>query len=77
MVLFNLLLAARRSIGAWRRRQRAYAELMALGDRELADIGVHRSEIAALVAGRSDRAPAVQAEPARPSDWLPLLSPRV
>jgi uncharacterized protein YjiS (DUF1127 family) len=29
----------------WRRRQRAYAELAALDDRSLADIGITRSEI--------------------------------
>jgi uncharacterized protein YjiS (DUF1127 family) len=33
------------SLAGWRRRQRAYAELYALDDRSLADIGITRSEI--------------------------------
>lgn len=34
----------------WRSRQRAYAELSALDDRDLADIGISRSEIPYLLA---------------------------
>jgi uncharacterized protein YjiS (DUF1127 family) len=33
------------ALAGWRRRQRAYAELYALDDRSLADIGITRSEI--------------------------------
>lgn len=33
----------------WRSRRRAIAELQRLGDRELADIGVSRSEIESVV----------------------------
>ena len=75
MSLINLAVAARNGIKQWRRRQRAYAELMALDDRSLADIGIHRSQIPAIVEGaRLAAAPeTVAAKPAalRPSDaWL-------
>ena len=51
MSLINLLVAGRRAVADWRRRQRAYRELAALDDRSLADIGIHRSQIPAIVAG--------------------------
>ena len=51
MSLINLFVAARNALREWRRRQRAYHELMALDDRSLADIGIHRSQIAAVVEG--------------------------
>jgi len=38
------------SYAEWRSRQRAYAELSALDDRALADIGVSRGEIPYLLA---------------------------
>lgn len=42
----------------WRRRQQAYAELAALDDRSLADIGISRSDIPYLLSGdRQDRKP--------------------
>lgn len=77
MSVLNLLLSAGRAIGAWRRRSRAYAELMALDDHSLADIGIHRSEIPAIVAGSYCRD---QAEAPHRSGWpervpLPLLMP--
>jgi uncharacterized protein YjiS (DUF1127 family) len=49
MSLINLFMAARSAIARWRQRQRAYGELMALDDRSLADIGIHRSQIPAIV----------------------------
>jgi uncharacterized protein YjiS (DUF1127 family) len=49
MSLINLFVAARAAIARWRQRQRAYGELMALDDRSLADIGIHRSQIPAIV----------------------------
>jgi uncharacterized protein YjiS (DUF1127 family) len=49
MSLLNLFASAGKAISAWRRRERAYAELMALDDRSLADIGVRRSQIRGLV----------------------------
>lgn len=75
MSLINLFVAARNAIKDHRRRQRTYAELMALDDRSLADIGIHRSQIPAIVEGARLVAAApemVVAVPAlRPSDaWL-------
>jgi len=47
--MLTIFLSAWRSVAArfaeWRRRQQAYAELVALDDRSLADIGITRSEI--------------------------------
>ena len=51
MPILNLLIGAGQIIAERQRRQRAYAELMALDDHSLADIGVHRSQIRALVEG--------------------------
>jgi uncharacterized protein YjiS (DUF1127 family) len=48
MSLVNLFVAARNAIKNRRLRQRAFDELMALDDRSLADIGIHRSQIPAL-----------------------------
>ncbi len=55
MSLMHILLAARESFADWRRKRRAYAELMGLDDRMLADIGIHRSEIARVVWADSKR----------------------
>jgi uncharacterized protein YjiS (DUF1127 family) len=52
MSVVNLLISAGRHFSEWRHRQQAYAELMALDDHSLADIGLHRSQIASLVEGR-------------------------
>ena len=49
MTLIGLLMSAKRAIGAWHGRQKAYAELSALDDRCLTDIGIHRSEIPGIV----------------------------
>jgi uncharacterized protein YjiS (DUF1127 family) len=82
MFVINLLTAAREAFAEWRRRDRAYGELMALGDRELADIGVNRSEIPALVYGsnktREEPSPVTdfalgQARLAGGHRWLPPL----
>ena len=48
MSFLNLFLSAGKAFSAWRRRERAYAELMALDDHSLADIGIRRSQIRAL-----------------------------
>lgn len=50
MSIVNLFVAARNALADRRRRQRAYTELAALDDRSLADIGIHRSQIPAIVA---------------------------
>ncbi|HTT80399.1 MAG TPA: DUF1127 domain-containing protein [Stellaceae bacterium] len=51
MSLINLLVSARDALVRHRQRSRAFDDLMALDDRALADIGIHRSQIPALVAG--------------------------
>ncbi len=51
MSVVNLFVSAGRRFSEWRHRQQAYAELMALDDHSLADIGLHRSQIAGLVEG--------------------------
>jgi len=51
MSLINLFVAARSTIANWRQKRRAYDELTALDDRSLADIGLHRSQIPAVVEG--------------------------
>jgi uncharacterized protein YjiS (DUF1127 family) len=81
MSLINLFVAARTAIARWRQRQRAYGELMALDDRSLSDIGVRRSEIAAIVDGSYDaanRGPATtpsrwEAHLAGPHRWMPPI----
>jgi len=56
MALVNLFRSAGRAVADWRRRQRAYEELMALDDHCLADLGIRRAEINAyLAAGRRDK----------------------
>lgn len=52
MFIVSLFAAARQAVTEWRRKHQAYAELMALDDRSLADIGIRRSEIPALVEGQ-------------------------
>lgn len=49
MSLINLFVAARSALAQRRQRRRAYDDLMALDDHSLADIGIHRSQIPALV----------------------------
>jgi uncharacterized protein YjiS (DUF1127 family) len=56
MALINLFLAARSALARHRERRRAYDELMALDDRALADIGIHRSQIPSLLEGGQTRA---------------------
>ena len=51
MSMINFLASAGRAFSEWRQRELAYSELMALDDHSLADIGIHRSQISALVAG--------------------------
>jgi len=51
MSVLSLLNSAREAFADWRRRERAYAELMALDDHSLADIGIRRSDIRAICEG--------------------------
>jgi uncharacterized protein YjiS (DUF1127 family) len=76
MTILNLFLSAGRAIAEWRRRERAYRELMALDDRSLADIGVRRAQIRALVEGAGhdaavDPAPSFWAAQARLNGLAP------
>jgi uncharacterized protein YjiS (DUF1127 family) len=49
MSLINLFVTARNALVAGRRQQRTMDELLALDDRSLADIGIHRSQIPGIV----------------------------
>jgi len=51
MSVLNLLNSVREAFADWRRRERAYDELMALDDHSLADIGIRRSDIRAICEG--------------------------
>jgi uncharacterized protein YjiS (DUF1127 family) len=51
MSVLNLLSSLRQAFTDWRRRERAYDELMALDNHALADIGIRRSEIRAICEG--------------------------
>ncbi len=61
MSVLNLITSAWEAFADWRRRERAYDELMALDDHSLADIGIRRSEIRAICEGSytPDRAAAL------------------
>ena len=50
MALVNLFRSAGRAVADWRRRQRAYEQLMALDDHCLADLGIERAQINAYLA---------------------------
>jgi uncharacterized protein YjiS (DUF1127 family) len=51
MSVVNFFISAGKAFAEWRRREHAYAELMALDDHSLADIGIRRSQIGALIDG--------------------------
>jgi len=51
MSLINLFISAGKAFTEWRRRRQAYAQLMALDEHSLADIGIRRSELRALCEG--------------------------
>jgi uncharacterized protein YjiS (DUF1127 family) len=72
MSLMNLLIAGRSAIQGWRQRERAYSELMSLDDRSLSDIGLHRSEIPAVVEGFHE----ASLRPAESNSPLGAASPR-
>ena len=78
MSLINLFVAARSALARWRQRHRAYGELMALDDRSLADIGIRRSEIPAVIEGFHEAvepaAPARSAAPALARVLEPALT---
>ena len=72
MSLMNVIVAARSAIHGWRQRERAYDELMGLDDRSLSDIGIHRSEIPAIVEGFHE----MSQHPALPESGLSMAHPR-
>jgi uncharacterized protein YjiS (DUF1127 family) len=74
MSVVNLFMSAGRRVADWRRRQQAYAELMALDDHSLADIGLHRSQIAGLVEGH--RMPDSSAPPVSFANRENLVRPK-
>ena len=55
MSFLDLFISAGKAFSACRRREQAYAGLMALHDRSLADIGIHRLQICALAEGARKR----------------------
>jgi len=57
MSVLNLMISAWEAFADWRRRERAYDELMALDDHSLADIGIRRSDIRAICEGSRAAAP--------------------
>jgi uncharacterized protein YjiS (DUF1127 family) len=82
MFIVNLFVAARQAFAEWHRRHLAYAELMALDDRSLADIGIRRSEIPGIIErGRgsagAERKPQFGFAPrhARVADGITILPP--
>jgi uncharacterized protein YjiS (DUF1127 family) len=60
LIMLALLPNAFRKLGTavieWRKRERAFGELMALDDRTLADVGIRRSEIPFVLSGAAKRA---------------------
>jgi uncharacterized protein YjiS (DUF1127 family) len=71
MFIVNLIAAAGHAFTEWRRKEQAYAELMSLDDRSLADIGVHRSQIRAMVEGSHPAS-----GKARDRDFIPAFHSR-
>ena len=75
MSLVEFIVAAGRAIAERRRRRKAQAELMALDERTLADIGLRRAQIAGIVYGdaeeRHARGPAASAMRTRPARHRP------
>ena len=57
MSLINLFVEARNALARRQQQRRAMEELMALDDRSLADIGIHRSQISGVVEGFSTSVP--------------------
>ncbi len=70
MSLINLFVAAKAAIARRRQTRRAYDELMALDDRSLADIGIHRTQIQGLVMSFEQAVQMEAAPVARPGTAL-------
>jgi uncharacterized protein YjiS (DUF1127 family) len=74
MSVLNLLISAREAFIDWRRRKRAYAQLMMLDDHSLADIGLRRSQVRDLCEGYY--ASALPAAPVTTRDRVKFVSPK-
>jgi uncharacterized protein YjiS (DUF1127 family) len=63
LVVSTLIASIVERFNAWRERERAFAELNALDDRTLADLGLRRSDIPYVVYGKAQQqsAPAAAA----------------
>ena len=71
MFTVSLFAAVRHAFSEWRRKQQAYSELMSLDDRSLADIGIRRSEIPAIVEGNHEAS-----QSSRDRDFVPAFNTR-
>ena len=67
LALGHLLARAAAPLAGWSARRKATAELNALSDRDLADMGLTRGDIAYVASGAAARARAEAAAPARSS----------
>jgi uncharacterized protein YjiS (DUF1127 family) len=65
MSVLNWVISAAKAVSAWQHREQAYGELRALDDHSLADIGLHRSQITALLGGIDAPDPFVPPQPVR------------
>ncbi len=62
-MLGNIIRAIVARYQDWKAREQAYAELSALDDRTLADIGIRRSDIPFILSGKYTPEPARAAAP--------------
>lgn len=69
MLAVNILAAAKSALSEWHHKQQAYAELSALDDRTLADIGINRSQIPGIVEGVRETS-----EKPRDREFIPAFS---
>jgi uncharacterized protein YjiS (DUF1127 family) len=72
---FGAATALARAIARWRKRREAIAEISALSDRLLRDIGVARRDIRRAVDGRLDAPVAVHAARPRPPSSTVAIRP--
>ena len=61
--MFDFIGKATARLRDWRAREQAYAELMAMDDRALADIGIRRSDIPYVLANAEPSEESLVAEP--------------
>jgi uncharacterized protein YjiS (DUF1127 family) len=61
--MFDFIGRAAARLRDWRAREQAYAELMAMDDRSLADIGIRRSDIPYVLSTEASRQESLVSEP--------------